>query len=259
MKVYGQAYWNPPTLLTKWLTDDYSSKARAAAFFAGVGLVVCQLAINTIDNAFSAGMDLAGLLPKFFNIRRGSYFALIISIAMCPWQLLASAGTFISVMSAYSTFLGPMVGIQICDYFLIKNQKIKLSDLYTPSYTGVYYYFYGVNPRAFAAWVCGWATQMPGFIATVNTNITVPDAMMKMFYLAFPLGFAFSFIIYYGLCKAFPPVGAGSYDDIDYYATFTSDEAAKLNVIVPEETMAGKLSEEKQAYETVGPVKDEEK
>lgn len=80
---------------------------RAAVFFAGVGLVICQLAINTIDNAFSAGMDLAGLLPKYLNIRRGAYISLILSIAMCPWQLLASAGTFISVMGAYSVFLGP--------------------------------------------------------------------------------------------------------------------------------------------------------
>jgi NCS1 family nucleobase:cation symporter-1 len=100
VQLYGQAYWNPPDLFLHWLDADYNAKSRAAAFFGGCGLVVCQLAINTIDNAFSAGMDLAGLLPKYFNIRRGSYLALIISIAMCPWELLASAGTFISVMGA---------------------------------------------------------------------------------------------------------------------------------------------------------------
>jgi NCS1 family nucleobase:cation symporter-1 len=100
VQLYGTAYWNPPDLFLHWLDADYNAKSRAAAFFGGCGLVVCQLAINTIDNAFSAGMDLAGLLPKYFNIRRGSYLALIISIAMCPWELLASAGTFISVMGA---------------------------------------------------------------------------------------------------------------------------------------------------------------
>lgn len=52
---------NPPDLVQRWMDDDYNAKSRAAAFFAGLGLVVCQLAINTIDNAFSAGMDLAGL------------------------------------------------------------------------------------------------------------------------------------------------------------------------------------------------------
>lgn len=80
-----------------------------------IGLVVCQLAINTIDNAFSTGMDMAGLVPSFINIRRGAYIGLILSIAMCPWQLLSSASVFISVLSAYSVFLGPMVGIYVCE------------------------------------------------------------------------------------------------------------------------------------------------
>lgn len=76
-------------------------KFRAAAFFAGCGLVTPKLGINTIDNAFSAGMDMAGLFPAFINIRRGADNALILSIAMCPWQLLSAASTFISVLSAY--------------------------------------------------------------------------------------------------------------------------------------------------------------
>ena len=62
--LYGTAYWNPPDLLLHWLSTDYNAKCRAGVFFAGLGLVVCQLAINTIDNAFSAGMDLAGLVSR---------------------------------------------------------------------------------------------------------------------------------------------------------------------------------------------------
>ena len=230
VKLYGQAIWNPPDILLQWLNDDYNSKARAGAFFAGIGLVVCQLAINTIDNAFSAGMDLAGLIPKYINIRRGAYIALILSIAMCPWELLSSASTFISVMGAYSVFLGPMCGIQICDYFVIRSRRMKLSDLYTPAPSGIYYYFHGVNPRAFVAWVVGWAPQLPGFIANVNTSVSVTQANMKMFYLAFPLGLAISFTLYYVLNWVFPPEGAGSYDNVDYYGTFTSEEAAKLGM-----------------------------
>lgn len=42
------------------MDTDYNAKSRAAGFFAGVGLVVCQLAINSIDNAFSTGFDMAG-------------------------------------------------------------------------------------------------------------------------------------------------------------------------------------------------------
>ncbi|CZT44695.1 related to uracil permease [Rhynchosporium secalis] len=230
LKLYGEAYWNPPDVLLRWLDDSYSSGTRAAVFFAGVGLVICQLAINTIDNSFSAGMDLAGLLPKYLNIRRGAYIALVLSIVMCPWQLLASAGTFISVMGAYSVFLGPMCGIQITDYFLIRQRKVKLSDMYSPSPSGIYYFWKGVNPRAFVAWCVGWAPQLPGFIANVNPDVDVPDVCMKMFYLAFPLGLVISATVYYLLCRFALPRGIGEIDNVDYFGTFNAEEAARLGI-----------------------------
>jgi NCS1 family nucleobase:cation symporter-1 len=230
--LYGEAIWNPPNIVLQWLTDSYSSGTRAAAFFAGVGLVVCQLAINTIDNSFSTGMDLSGLFPKYINIRRGAYIGLVISIAMCPWELLSSAGTFINVMSAYSVFLGPMCGIQICHYWLICQRRIKLSDLYDPHKAGIYYYSKGLNYRSFVAWVVGWATQMPGFINAVNPKIEVKSALQELYYLAFPLGFVISFLAYWALNKMDPPRGLDEIDDTDYFGTFTPEEAEKLGLRV---------------------------
>ncbi|KXT05212.1 hypothetical protein AC578_8374 [Pseudocercospora eumusae] len=228
--VYGEAIWNPPNLVQKWLDTDYNPKSRAAAFFAGVGLVICQLAINTIDNAFSAGMDTAGLFPAYINIRRGAYIGLILSIAMCPWQLLSAASTFISVLSAYSVFLGPMVGIMTCDYWILRKRKLKLSDLYNPHKEGVYYYWRGINWRSFTSWVVGWAYLLPGFAHAVTPNVKVPEACTNLYYLAFPLGFAVSFTVHYVINKFWPPVGLGEKDDEDFYGTFTEDEAARLGV-----------------------------
>jgi NCS1 family nucleobase:cation symporter-1 len=37
--IYGEAIWNPPNLVQKWMDDDYNAKSRAAGFFAGFGLV----------------------------------------------------------------------------------------------------------------------------------------------------------------------------------------------------------------------------
>ncbi|KAL2007498.1 hypothetical protein VTN00DRAFT_8936 [Thermoascus crustaceus] len=195
MGIYGEALWNPPDIVLKWLDNDYNAKSRAAAFFAGVGLVVCQLAINTVDNAFSTGMDLSGLLPRFINIRRGSYIGLIISIAMCPWELLASAGTFIQVLSAYSVFLGPMCGMMIAEYWIVRSRKIKLTDLYNSDPQGIYYFWHGINWRAFPAWIVGFTPQLPGFISSVNPSVTVPVGCTRLYYLAFPLGFAISFLV----------------------------------------------------------------
>lgn len=102
--------------------------------------------------------------------------------------------------------------------------------MYNPHRQGIYYFNKGFNPRAFVAWVVGWAPQIPGFIADVNTSITVPDACNKMFYLAFPLGFAISFILYYAICRAFPPEGLGEVDAVDYFGTFTDEEGRKKGI-----------------------------
>ncbi|PPJ60209.1 hypothetical protein CBER1_08853 [Cercospora berteroae] len=233
-QVYGEAIWNPPNLIQKVLDTSYTPGARAAAFFAGCGLVICQLAINSIDNAFSAGMDMAGLFPSYINIRRGAYIGLVLSIAMCPWKLLSAASTFISVLSAYSVFLGPMVGIMICDYWVLRKRRVKLSDLYHPRKDGIYYFWHGINCRSFVAWITGWSYLLPGFANAVNPNIVVPEVCTNLYYLAYPLGFVVSFSVHYCLNKAFPPVGLREADDVDYYETFTAEEAARLGVALPE-------------------------
>ncbi|EKG15517.1 Permease cytosine/purines uracil thiamine allantoin [Macrophomina phaseolina MS6] len=241
--IYGTAYWNPPDLVQRWLDDAYTPGTRAAAFFAGVGLVVSQLGINTVDNAFSAGMDSAGLFPNYVNIRRGGYIALVLSIALCPWELLSSASTFIAVLSAYSVFLGPMVGIQIADYWVVRRRRVKLSDLYHARPAGIYYYLRGFNLRAFVAWVVGWAPQLPGFIHEVSPGIEVPEGCTRLFQLAFPLGFAISFVVFCALNRAFPPPGLGDVDPVDYYETFTPDEAAKFGVLPADGAVDGVVVE----------------
>ncbi|KAI5194688.1 NCS1 nucleoside transporter family protein-like protein [Aureobasidium subglaciale] len=232
-KIYGEALWNPPDIVQKWLDTDYNAKSRAAAFFAGCGLVTSQLAINTIDNAFSAGMDIAGLFPSYINIRRGAYIGLVISIALCPWQLLSSASTFISVLSAYSVFLGPMTGIMICDYWVVRRRKLKLSDLYHGRKEGIFYFWHGTNWRSFTAWICGWSYLIPGFVKAVAPKISVPAACTRLYYLAFPLGFVVSFAIYYVLNLLSPPPGLGVIDEVDDFGTFTMEEAQKLGISPP--------------------------
>jgi len=235
LAIYGKAYWNPPDLVQKWLDEDYNAKSRAGAFFAGFGLVVCQLAINSIDNAFSAGMDPSGLFPSYINIRRGGYIALVLTIAMCPWQLLSSAATFISVLSAYSVFLGPMVGLMICDYFVVRHRRIKLSDLYHPRKSGIYYYTKGWNWRSLVAWVVGWVPMMPGFAHAITPAVVVPQGCTYLFYLAYPLGFVISFLVYWAINAVFPPPGINEIDGVDYYQTFTPEEAATWQIAEREE------------------------
>lgn len=48
-------------------------------------------------------------------------------------------------------FIGPIFGIVICDYFLLRKQQINLNHLFSTDPRGTYWYRNGLNPRAIAA------------------------------------------------------------------------------------------------------------
>lgn len=79
-EILGEIIWSPIGLLSA-LQDYYQSSPaiRAACFFAGLGLTGAQLSINVVLNSVSTGMDMAGLWPKYINIRRGAYILAAVS------------------------------------------------------------------------------------------------------------------------------------------------------------------------------------
>jgi len=171
-------------------------------------------------------MDLAGLFPKYVDIRRGAYIGLIISMALCPWQLLATADTFLAVLNGFTIFFSPICAIQICDYFIVRQKNLKLSDLYHPRPNGIYYYFHGFNLRTIAAWVLGWAPLIPGLAQTVNpsANFALNKGVEHFYDLNVPYSFLSAFAAYYLITKIFPAPGVGEMDTSDIFGTFGSLE-----------------------------------
>lgn len=100
-------------------------------------------------------MDMAALCPKWINIRRGCVILTIIAVAVCPWNYVNAASTFILVLSGWSIFLSGMTGILITDYFLVRGCQLHVGDLYMSSSKSAYWYTAGFNWRAFFAWAMG--------------------------------------------------------------------------------------------------------
>jgi NCS1 family nucleobase:cation symporter-1 len=229
-RIYGQPIWNPPELMYAWLSHNYNSGARAAAAFAGLGLGISQLATVVVDNAYSLGIDLSAVFPTFINIRRGSYIGLVLGMVMCPWELLSTASIFLVVISSFTVFFGPICGVQVCDYFFVRRRRIKLSDLYIAKSPAIYYYTKGFNWRPFVAWVVGWAPLFPGLLHAIKPTISVSQSAANLYFIAFILGFAISFLVYYALNAAFPPPGLGEVDSHDIFGTFTDEEGRALGI-----------------------------
>jgi len=147
---FSGALWNLPDIFTTLIAQG-GSRERAAAFFAGAALVVSQIGVNIPGNAMSGGCDLAATFPRYINIRRGVYLTAIFSIAVNPWQLVATSTTFLAVLSSYSVFLAPSIGMMILSYFVVNKSKINIDDLFVGNKQSIYWFTYGINWRAIIA------------------------------------------------------------------------------------------------------------
>lgn len=230
-KIYGEVYWNPPDLLMRMMdSGEGSSKARAGVFFLAAGFALTGMFENVCGNAVAGGIDLAGLFPRYLDIRRGAILTFVAVWVCQPWQLVNKAATFVSVLSSFSVFLSPIMGVMVVDFYLLRKGRIQLSHLYRTKDTS-YWFTKGVNWRAIPAWMCGWAPTIGGLVVTVGGSSSPPRGLVKLYYMAFLVGFSVSGTVFYLLNWIFPYPGMGEYDEVDVYETFTPREAASLGVV----------------------------
>jgi NCS1 family nucleobase:cation symporter-1 len=125
---------------------------------------------------------------------------------MMPWKLLEDYGTYIfGWLIGYSGFLGPIAGIFVVDYFLIRARNLSLHDLYRRG--GIYEYSGGVNWKAVGALLAGAGTAFIGLL--------VPS-LRALYDYAWFVGFGVASVLYYLLMASEPrldlsevPVGGG--------------------------------------------------
>ena len=100
----------------------------------------------------------------------------------------------------YSGLMGAIAGILICDYWVLRSQRLSLADLFNPK--GIYSDANGINWRAMIALVAAIAPVVPGFIrAAVTPGGQVPDPTFfdTMYTYAWFVTFGLGFVIYYVL------------------------------------------------------------
>lgn len=191
---------------------------------------------NVCSNAVAGGIDLAGLFPRYIDIRRGALITFFAAWIIQPWQLINQAATFIAVLNSFAVFLAPIMGVMVCDYFILRHQKVKLSHLFVPKGSD-YWFWHGINFRVIPCWIAGWAPTIGGLIVSAQGKKDAPRAVYELYYMAFFIGFFLSFTLFYAVNRLFPVEYLGQIDETDIYGTFTIEEAHKLGV-VPSDAIA---------------------
>ncbi|MBI3724604.1 NCS1 family nucleobase:cation symporter-1 [bacterium] len=192
----GKAEWDPVKVV-----GQFSSPALVA--FAMLCVVVSTLATNIAANIVSPANDFSNLSPSRISFRTGGYVTGLVGILMFPWKLLEDpTGYIFTWLIGYSALLGPIGGILIVDYFLVRRRELSLGDLYR--HEGRYGYFRGWNPVAIVALVLGILPNVPGFIMTVapSTQASFPTPshvpyLIGIYHYAWFVGFLVSGAVYW--------------------------------------------------------------
>lgn len=197
----GEPTWNPLTVLEFFL-NGASSGQRFGVFLLAFAFSLAQLGTNIAANSVSAGTDMTALLPKYLNIRRGSYICALIGLAINPWNLLSDSNSFTTYLSAYSVFLSSIAGVIFCDYYVVRKGYYQIEDLYSARKQDPYWYTFGVNWRAYVAYVFGIVINVVGFAGAVGTK--VPIGATYIYNLNFFAGIIVSSLTYYIINRFFP-------------------------------------------------------
>src|SRR5438477_4975699 len=154
--IYGTAIWDPVQLLSRF-------HSPVAVVISLLAIVLATLNVNIGANVVSPANDFSNLWPRRISFKVGGTITCFMGVAMMPWKLLANHRTFIfGWLGGYAAVLGPVAGIMICDYFVVRRKTLFVDDLYLRG--SVYEYSGGFNWRAIAALVIGTGMALIGLV-----------------------------------------------------------------------------------------------
>jgi NCS1 family nucleobase:cation symporter-1 len=157
---------------------------------------MATLNVNVAANVVSPANDFSNLSPRRISFRTGGLITCFMGIAMQPWKLMANYGSYIfGWLVGYSGFLGPIAGVLICDYFIVRKKKLFVQDLYQRN--GLYAYQRGFHWQALAALAAGAGVAFIGLI--------VPPLRILYNYAWF-VGFIVSFFVYFAMAHSAQPI-----------------------------------------------------
>lgn len=184
--VFGEPVWDPVTLLARF-------KNPLVVIPGLLALVAATLTTNIAANIVSPANDFSNLWPRRISFKMGGVIAGLIGIVIMPWHLVANAQVYINWLLGYSALLGPIGGIMIADYFLVRRQKLNPAALYEAQ--GEYHFHGGFSLRALAALSLGILPHLPGFLVKVGAVDAeyVPAFFQELFNFSWFSGFGIAF------------------------------------------------------------------
>ncbi|MFC3394411.1 NCS1 family nucleobase:cation symporter-1 [Brenneria rubrifaciens] len=165
------------SLFGQMITDPIETVSRVGNSVAvALGLltmIVATIGINIVANFVSPAFDFSNCSPQRISFRTGGMIAAVGSVLLTPWNLFQSPELIHYTLDVLGAFIGPLFGILMADFYLIKGGKIHVNDLFDATSKGRYWYRGGFNPNAVMALLPSVAIGLfisftPGWNAVAN-------------------------------------------------------------------------------------------
>lgn len=190
--VFGSAIWDPVEIAGRL--------GGGAALFGLALLLLATMTTNLAANVVAPANGFSNIAPRLISFKTGGYITAGLGIAIMPWKLLESAGSYLFVwLVGYSSLLGPIAGILVADYFAVRRCRLAVEALYRRG--DVYEYTCGWNPLALAALALGVAPSLPGFLTAVGLVDEAPAALVRLYDYAWFIGAFVSAAAYFLLMR----------------------------------------------------------
>ena len=144
IKVFGQAIMDPVAIVEK-------IGSPFVVVLGSLTFIVATMGINIVANFVSPAYDIANLWPEKIDFKKGGLITSILSVMVCPWLFVASPHAITIFVSIFGAVLGPMFGIMVADYYLVRKEIVIVEDLYSMSPQGSHYFNGGWNIKALIA------------------------------------------------------------------------------------------------------------
>lgn len=159
--VYGEAITDPVELVAQ-------IPNTAVLIIGAITFAVATVGINIVANFVSPAYDLANAVPKHIDFQRGGLITALLALLVTPWNIYNSPVAVNYFLGGLGAFLGPLFGIIIVDYYLVKRGRVDVEALYQEGAISPYWYEGGINRAAVgvfvvSAAVAGVAALVPAF------------------------------------------------------------------------------------------------
>lgn len=118
---------------------------------ACLALLILTIAVNLMANFVAPVYALTNLFPKHLNFRTAAWVSGTIGLIILPWNLYNNPVVIVYFLGGLGALLGPLFGVVMADYWLLRRGQVNVPELYVESPTGAYFYKKGYNPKAIIA------------------------------------------------------------------------------------------------------------